>query len=1025
MNYGKKHDLPFGIMDVAGLLRLNIRRRAPGQVYVDCPICGDRRGKMNLNTAKDLWRCNYCGEGGGMLSLYAKVYGVSNSDAYREICDALAVNGFSPDYTVPEKTTPAEAEQSDAASDQEVHQTLSMLLSMLTLIPAHHTHLQSVRGLSDDEITRFGFKSTPPPFLCRSLTNRLVKAGCRVQGVPGFYVDDNGCWTVKFHQRTSGIIIPIFGVDGLIRGAQIRLDHPLKDKDDPPEKTGVKYLTLSSTGKRMGTTSGSPIHFVGDPCSRVVYVTEGCLKADVAHALMHRTFVATLGVNNTAKLDGLFAFLHRNGTEEIIEAEDMDKYSNEMVEKGASKIYALAARHGMRCRRLTWNPNYKGIDDWQLALRRKKQKMKEDPGMTFKEQYLNGLCGLEMLEACTEKWHAMKVDSISLGCYPAVSALVKTVHPIPLLSLDKTKSIAELLRFAGEQMVMLMLKLDGLTVKLTYENGLLMEAATRGDGDTGENITHNVLGISGIPDKIPYKERLVVTGEAFIRPSDFEALKDTLRDGNGEPYKNGRNLAAGSVRLLDCGACKDRRVTFMAFNVLEGFTEYAWKSQRLRAIEQLGFPICKYLASKQTLTQFDMDAGIRHLRKYAQENDIPIDGIVVTYNDAAYAKSCGRTGHHYKDGLAFKFEDDTYETVLRSIEWTPSRTGEIAPVAVFDTVEIDGCAVSRASLHNLSFIENLELATGCRIKVSKRNQIIPHVEENLDRDCYARDKVVPARCPCCGQPTRIHTTRNTVNGVEKVTAALFCDNEHCETRKLRKFVHFASPKALNIMGLSEAILEKFIGKGWLHSYMDIFALDKHRAEIVQMEGFGEKSWQNLWDAIQHSRITTFEQYLTAMDIPMVGSTASRAICQRFRGNLAEFETAVCQSFDFTQLPDFGETLHRNIHQWFRSEENWTIWTELRRLVCIKTYQPPAASTDMGNPFVGKTLVVTGKVEPYTRDGINAKIESLGAHAGSSVSSKTDYLICGENAGSKLAKARELGIKILSPDEFFRMAGESA
>lgn len=346
-------------------------------------------------------------------------------------------------------------------------------------------------------------------------------------------------------------------------------------------------------------------------------------------------------------------------------------------------------------------------------------------------------------------------------------------------------------------------------------------------------------------------------------------------------------------------------------------------------------------------------------------------------------------------------------------------------VAIFDTVEIDGCAVSRASLHNLSFIENLELAPGCRIKVSKRNQIIPHVEENLDRDCYAREKVVPARCPCCGQPTRIHTTKNTVNGEEKVTAALFCDNEHCETRKLRKFVHFASQKAMNIVGLSEAILEKFIGKGWLHSYMDIFFLDKHRSEIVQMEGFGVRSWQNLWDAIQHSRITTFEQYLTAMDIPMVGSTASKAICQRFRGNLAEFETAVCQSFDFTQLPDFGETLHRNIHQWFRSEENWTIWTELRRLVCIKTYQPPAASTDMSNPFVGKTLVVTGKVEPYTRDGINEKIESLGAHAGSSVSSKTDYLICGENAGSKLAKAQELGIKILSPDEFFRMAGESA
>ena len=609
----------------------------------------------------------------------------------------------------------------------------------------------------------------------------------------------------------------------------------------------------------------------------------------------------------------------------------------------------------------------------------------------------------------------------TVGCYPAVSTLAKTRHLIPLLSLDKTKSSTELLRFAGEQMVMLMLKLDGLTVKLTYEKGLLMEAATRGDGDTGENITHNVMGISGIPDKIPCMERLVVTGEAFIRPSDFAALKDTLRDGNGEPYKNGRNLAAGSVRLLDCGACKDRRVTFMAFNVLEGLTEeYPWKSQRLRAIEQLGFPVCKYLASKQALTQFDMDAGIRHLRKYAQENDIPIDGIVVTYNDAAYAKSCGRTGHHYKDGLAFKFEDDTYETVLRSIEWTPSRTGEITPVAVFDTVEIDGCAVSRASLHNLSFVENLELAPGCRIKVSKRNQIIPHVEENLDRDCYAREKVVPARCPCCGQPTRIHTTKNTVNGEEKVTAALFCDNEQCETRKLRKFVHFVGEKAMDIEGLSEATLEKFIGRGLIHSFMDIYRLDRYRTQIIAMDGFGEKSWQRLWEAIQRSRNVTFEQYLTAMDIPMIGNTASRTLSRQFNASLDAFEIAIFQQFDFTQLPDFGETLHKNICDWFQSEENWYTWSELRNFVTIA---PPAPSTSVpasDNPFVGKTIVVTGKVEPYTRDGINEKIESLGAHAGSSVSGKTDYLICGENAGSKLEKARSMGVTVLSPAEFFSM-----
>ena len=410
-------EFPFNIMDVAELLHLHIRRRQADSVYADCPICGDKRGKMNINFAKNLWRCNYCNEGGGMLALYGKVYGISNSEAYREICDTLQNGLTAPEYTAKELPEQTAIEQSVLASPQEIHQTFSMLLELLTLSPQHRKHLQEVRGLTDEQIERLGYKSTPPFYLCRSLTEKLRSRGCKVEGVPGFYVGKDDKWTVNFNSITAGIIIPARGIDGMIRGAQIRLDHPLKDKDDPPEKTGVKYLTLSSTGKRMGTTSGSPIHFVGDPCSRVVYVTEGCLKADVAHALMHRTFVATLGANNTAKLDELFAFLHRNGTEEIIEAEDMDKYSNEMVGKGASKIYALAARHGMRCRRLTWNPNYKGIDDWQLALRRKEQKMKEDPGMTFKEQYLNGLCGLEMLEACKEKWHAMKVDSISLRDY--------------------------------------------------------------------------------------------------------------------------------------------------------------------------------------------------------------------------------------------------------------------------------------------------------------------------------------------------------------------------------------------------------------------------------------------------------------------------------------------------------------------------------------------------------------------------------------------------------------------------------
>lgn len=598
--------------------------------------------------------------------------------------------------------------------------------------------------------------------------------------------------------------------------------------------------------------------------------------------------------------------------------------------------------------------------------------------------------------------------------WPAVSKLEKTIHIVPLLSLDKTKSSAELVSFMGSQLIMLMLKLDGLTVKLTYEGGVLVEAATRGDGNEGEIITHNVRGITGIPTQIPYKSRLVVTGEAFIRPSDFEALKAALLDSTGKPYKNGRNLAADSVRLLDAADCRARRVTFMPFNVLEGFPGKERKSDKLYYLPSLGFDLCKFMVANRPLKQEEIDDGIQRLKKFAEDNDIPIDGIVMTYNDIAYSKTCGRTGHHYKDGLAFKFEDDLFETRLQQIEWTPSRTGEIAPVAVFDPVEIDGCTVSRASLHNLSFIEGLELMPGNRVLVSKRNMIIPHVEENLDRGGFCMEQAIPNQCPCCGQPTRIHENNDT--------KTLFCDNPACETRRLRKFVHFVSQKAIDIEGLSEATLERLIGRGWIHSPMDIYQLNEHQADIVQMEGFGEKSWQRLWEAIQRSRETTFERYLIAMDIPMIGNTASRTLAQQFHSSLEEFEEAVYSQYDFKQLPDFGETLHQNIYQWFQEEQNWDIWLVLRELVHIAPPAVPETAAMTDNPFAGKTVVVTGKVEPYTRGEINAKIETLGAHAGSSVSSKTHYLVCGENAGSKLEKARSLGVTVLTPAQFFEMAG---
>ena len=450
---------PFGIRDVAELLHLRVRRRQQDSMYTDCPFCGDRRGKMNINFTKNVWRCNYCGEGGGMLALYARLNNITNSDAYREIYDALLAGdttwgdgeperkeaacagsgGGTLADTLPKRvgTSPADAggrekmkpmppyaearkepeiqlpytalqheveiPQAEQASDQQVHQAYSLLLGMLSLTPAHRAHLKSEkRGLTDSQIDAFNFRSTPPGFLCRSLAERLLKQGCTLEGVQGFYLHEKGYWTVRFSSRASGILIPAIGIDGLIKGMQILLDTPFRDKDDPPGKAGTKYIWLSSASKDRGVTSGSPVHFAGDPFSRTVYVTEGLLKADIAYCLTGRTFVAVAGANNVKPLEPLFALLAQNGTELVVEAYDMDKCSNAMTAKGSSQICRMAVRYGMECRRLTWNPNYKGIDDWQLALRREKRKAHEDgldsEALNFKEKYLLGQCGMDAMK---------------------------------------------------------------------------------------------------------------------------------------------------------------------------------------------------------------------------------------------------------------------------------------------------------------------------------------------------------------------------------------------------------------------------------------------------------------------------------------------------------------------------------------------------------------------------------------------------------------------------------------------------
>lgn len=373
-----------------------------------------------------------------------------------------------------------------------------------------------------------------------------------------------------------------------------------------------------------------------------------------------------------------------------------------------------------------------------------------------------------------------------------------------------------------------------------------------------------------------------------------------------------------------------------------------------------------------------------------------------------------RLVRYYLGGIAYKFEDEVQETVFRSVEWTPGRSGEIAPVAVFDSVEIDGCSVSRASLHNISFIKDLELHPGCRILVSKRNMIIPHIEDNLDRGHYA-DSMIPKKCPCCGNPVRIYARKGS-NG--RTIETLHCDNPDCRNQLLRKMVHFAGKKAMDISGISEAVIDRFIEKGFLHTCQDFYHLDRYRDEIIRMEGFGERSYEKLQESIEKSRHTTFVRYVVAMDVPLIGRTAGRVLDSFFRGNLQEFAKAAVDCFDFTSLPEFGEKMSRSIWDWFHNYENLKLWKMLQKEFHFEEREEDTMKDN--NPFAGCTVVATGKLENFTRDGINSRITSLGATAGSSVTRKTDYLICGEKPGSKLAKARELGIPVLTEQQFLDM-----
>ena len=612
--------------------------------------------------------------------------------------------------------------------------------------------------------------------------------------------------------------------------------------------------------------------------------------------------------------------------------------------------------------------------------------------------------------------------------YDVKSKLEKVSHDIPLLSLDKTKDVDELVKFMGNHKCLLMYKYDGLTVELIYNDGKLIQASTRGDGYTGEDITHNAKTFKNIPLTIPYNGFLRVVGEAIIHKHDFQKINDNLPAGE-KPYANARNLAAGSVRQLDSAVCDTRNIHFMLWDVLEGLDDLptlddlfpASDSRRTKffACERLGFelPYICYFEQNSSANNcsFIIQDAIEHMRNQAIEKGIPIDGMVMKYDSISYSKQKGGTSHHNNDGIAFKFEDETAETVLREIEWSMGRTGQLTPVAIFDPIELDGTIVTRASVHNLSYIKDYDLNIGDKLKVYKANMIIPQILENISAtERGTRHSVqYPDACPVCGGSIRVEQ----VNDTESV----YCDNPKCNGKKLGKFSHYVSKPAMNIDGLSEATLEKFINSGWLTDFTDLYHLNRYDKEIMRMEGFGKRSYDKLMTAIEASKSTTLARLLISLGIPYIGKTASKAISNYCAGDPYKFIELINDDFNWMQLEDFGEVMSASLKDWFSDDDNFKLYHCILGHLNIQI-EKTVTTQITDNPFNGKTVVATGSLQNFTRDGIGKKLEELGAKVGSSVSKKTDYVIAGEKAGSKLTKAKELGVPVLTETEFMAMIG---
>lgn len=579
-----------------------------------------------------------------------------------------------------------------------------------------------------------------------------------------------------------------------------------------------------------------------------------------------------------------------------------------------------------------------------------------------------------------------------------MEGFTKVKHSKPMLSAAKTKDSNEIKKFVGSHPFYCSYKLDGATLLVCYENGQFKQAITRGDGINGEDVTEQAKMIKNLPMQIPYKDYLELRGECIVSWEDFNKINEKLE----EPYSHPRNLASGSLRNLDTNITRQRNLSYVVFecvsDLYDGEALFDSKWDELGYLDNLGFETVERVHG-------DVDNCIEDMPP--KNYGYPVDGLIFEMCMKKFSKSLGATGHHEGCRMALKWKDEAYETILRDVVWDVGRSGVISPVAVFDEIDLDGAITSRATLHNLSVIESLELGIGDTITVYRSNMVIPKVDDNLTR---SNTLVFPKICPCCGASTEIKYTDNS--------KFLMCSNPNCKAKTLAKFTHFVSKLAMNIENLSGSTLEKFINNGWLNTFADIYRLDRYKDDIIQMDGFGTRSYEKLIAAIEKSRNTTLDRLINAIGIPNIGKTASKEIAKFCNESPDTFCSHIRDGYDFTALNDFGQIMANSIRDYFNDEENMANFKDL--INCL-TFIVTLPDETRDNLFNNKTVVVTGSLNHFTRESITETLERLGAKVASSVSKKTDYLIAGEKAGSKLNKAKELGVQILTEDEFLAMS----